>query len=78
MNLNKLIIFRFNQEIKIIHFIGETKPWLQHFNSLSQQVSTPQGYNHLQGFLQLWWDLFCEKVHPELNEQMVSFVFDLI
>ncbi|CAO1333314.1 unnamed protein product [Diamesa tonsa] len=61
---------KFNQEIKIIHFIGETKPWLQHFNSLSKQVNTPQGYNHLQGFLQLWWDLFCEKVHPELNEEM--------
>ncbi|CAO1334981.1 unnamed protein product [Diamesa hyperborea] len=61
---------KFNQEIKIIHFIGETKPWLQHFNSLSKQVNTPQGYSHLQGFLQLWWDLFCEKVHPELNEEM--------
>ncbi|CAO1341264.1 unnamed protein product [Diamesa serratosioi] len=61
---------KFNQEIKIIHFIGESKPWLQHFNSLNKQVSTPQGYNHLQGFLQLWWDLFCEKVHPELNEEM--------
>lgn len=64
--------FRFNQEIKILHFIGETKPWNQQFNSGSREVNTPPGYNHLQGFLQLWWDIFCEKVHPVLSDGMVS------
>ncbi|CRK95576.1 CLUMA_CG009037, isoform D [Clunio marinus] len=61
---------KFNQEIKILHFIGETKPWSQHFDSSSKQVQTPPGYNHLQCFLQMWWDLFCDKVHPSLTQEM--------
>lgn len=64
--------FRFNQEIKILHFIGETKPWTQSFNSATRQVQTPPGYHHLQGFLQSWWNLFCDNVHPALNQEMVS------
>lgn len=62
----------FSQNVKIIHFISETKPWVQHFNSVTKQVQSPSGFNHLQDFLQFWWDLFCEKVHPVLSDSMVS------
>jgi glycogenin glucosyltransferase len=62
----------FNKDVKILHFIGEAKPWLQQFNSVSRQVQSPTGYNHLQTFLQFWWDLFCENVHPVLSDTMVS------
>lgn len=68
----KSIYFRYNQDIKILHFIGETKPWNQQYDANSQQVQTPPGYNHLQGFLQLWWDLFVANVHPTLSAEMVS------
>lgn len=67
-----MICFRYNQDIKILHFIGETKPWTQSFNPESRSVESPTGYSHLQGFLQLWWDLFCDTVHPSLTKDMVS------
>jgi glycogenin glucosyltransferase len=63
----------FNKNIKILHFIGDTKPWNQTFNPASMEAQAPQGYNHLQNYLQFWWNLFCEFVHPALNEAMVSF-----
>lgn len=62
----------FNKDVKIIHFIGETKPWNQNFNSVSKEVQTPTGYNHLRTYFAAWWDLFCEKVHPVLSDTMVS------
>lgn len=65
--------FSFADNIRIVHFIGENKPWLQHFNSLSREVSAPEGYGHLQDLLQYWWNLFCENVHPDLSSDMVSF-----
>jgi glycogenin glucosyltransferase len=67
----------FNKDVKIIHFIGETKPWVQQINTASRQVQAPKGFGHLQDFLQLWWDLFVDKVHPSLTEDMVS-DFELI
>lgn len=62
----------FNKDVKIIHFIGETKPWVQQINAASRQVQAPTGFAHLQDYLQLWWDLFVDKVHPTLTEDMVS------
>ena len=62
----------FNKNVKIIHFIGETKPWMQQINSSTRQVQAPSGFGHLQDFLQLWWDLFVDQVHPALSEDMVS------
>jgi glycogenin glucosyltransferase len=60
----------FNKNIKILHFIGDTKPWQQNFNPVSKEAQAPQGYNHIQNYLQLWWNLFCEFVHPVLNNAM--------
>ena len=47
------------------------KPWIQNFDSESKQVNVPGGYNHLAKFLQFWWDIFCEDVHPRLSSDMV-------
>ncbi|CAK1544497.1 unnamed protein product [Leptosia nina] len=57
----------FGQNLKIIHFIGPAKPWLQHYNFESQNVDAPE---HLKGFLQLWWDLFRTCVHTQLDVSM--------
>lgn len=62
----------FNKDVKIIHFIGDTKPWSLQLNSVTKQVQAPSGFSHLQDFLQLWWDLFCDKVHHVLSDAMVS------
>ncbi|XP_037866894.1 uncharacterized protein LOC101741984 isoform X2 [Bombyx mori] len=59
----------YGQNLKIIHFIGAGKPWLQRFNWESRSVDAP-GY--LQEFLQLWWDLFVSQVHAQLDHSMVE------
>ncbi|XP_045523938.1 titin isoform X4 [Pieris brassicae] len=59
----------FGQNLKIIHFIGPAKPWLQHYNFESQSVDAPE---HLKGFLQVWWNLFTSQVHNQLDEAMTG------
>lgn len=64
--------------MKILHFIGTVKPWLQNFDPQTKNVGVPQGYAHLKEFLQLWWNIFCSDVHPRLSAAMVretSFFF---
>ncbi|XP_063548757.1 nascent polypeptide-associated complex subunit alpha, muscle-specific form-like isoform X2 [Cydia strobilella] len=59
----------YGQDLKIIHFIGAAKPWLQPYNFETRSVSAP---GHLQGLLQLWWDLFVGQVHHQLDTSMVE------
>ncbi|XP_063838374.1 nuclear receptor corepressor 2-like isoform X4 [Ostrinia nubilalis] len=59
----------YGQDLKIIHFIGIAKPWLQQFNWESRTVDAP---DHLKGLLQLWWDLFVGQVHSQLDVTMVE------
>ncbi|XP_045491627.1 actin cytoskeleton-regulatory complex protein PAN1 isoform X7 [Colias croceus] len=61
---------QYGQNLKIIHFIGPAKPWLQNYNFESQSVDAPE---HLKGFLQLWWDLFTSQVHTQLDVSMAHF-----
>ncbi|CAH2244319.1 jg18527 [Pararge aegeria aegeria] len=57
----------YGQNLKIIHFIGAAKPWLQQFNWQTRSVDAPE---HLREFLQLWWDLFVGQVHSQLDTAM--------
>lgn len=66
--------FRFGQNVKILHFIGQLKPWLINFDSSTRTASTPHGYGHLSEFLQAWWNIFCNDIHPKLTPDMVSVV----
>ncbi|XP_028166202.1 nuclear receptor corepressor 2-like isoform X3 [Ostrinia furnacalis] len=59
----------YGQDLKIIHFIGIAKPWLQQFNWESRTVDAS---DHLKGLLQLWWDLFVGQVHSQLDVTMVE------
>ncbi|XP_076683012.1 glycogenin 1 isoform X2 [Andrena cerasifolii] len=63
---------QFGEDVRIIHFIGITKPWLQYFDTLTGIVQPPMGSAHLQPLLQLWWNIFCEKVHPHLSPVMAT------
>ncbi|XP_046485626.1 titin isoform X1 [Neodiprion pinetum] len=61
---------QFGENVRIIHFIGATKPWLQYFDTETSTVHPPSGCNHLQPLLQLWWNIFCENVYPKLSPVM--------
>ncbi|CAD6221854.1 GSCOCG00005192001-RA-CDS [Cotesia congregata] len=63
---------QFGSEIRIIHFIGSTKPWLQYFDTQTSLVHPSSDSQHLQSLLQLWWNIFCEDVHPQLSPVMLS------
>ncbi|XP_071859671.1 glycogenin 1 isoform X1 [Bombus fervidus] len=63
---------QFGDDVRIIHFIGITKPWLQYFDTLTGIVQPPMDSSHLQPLLQLWWNIFCEKVHPQLSPIMAT------
>ncbi|XP_011297930.1 histone-lysine N-methyltransferase 2B isoform X2 [Fopius arisanus] len=63
---------QFGDDVRIIHFIGSTKPWLQCFDSLTGQVQPTPGTHHLQPLLQLWWNIFCESVHGQLSPVMTG------
>ncbi|XP_065220741.1 glycogenin-1 isoform X3 [Planococcus citri] len=62
----------YGRGVKIVHFIGTAKPWVQPFNSLTRSVEAAPGSSHLQNFLQYWWDLFCACVHPQLSPEMAG------
>ncbi|XP_003242490.1 glycogenin-1 isoform X2 [Acyrthosiphon pisum] len=61
---------QFGQNMKIVHFISSSKPWLQSFNTETRLVTSKHGGSGLQELLQLWWDLFCRHVHPRLSTEM--------
>ncbi|XP_070152522.1 uncharacterized protein Gyg isoform X3 [Polyergus mexicanus] len=63
---------QFGEDVRIIHFIGITKPWLQYFDTLTGIVQPPPGSVHLQPLLQVWWNIFCEQVHPQLSPSMAT------
>ena len=58
---------QFGKDVKIVHFLGAVKPWMQFFNSETGRVQpdSPHSYEHLQ----LWWDTFMKHVQPNLSEE---------
>ncbi|KRT78498.1 hypothetical protein AMK59_7015, partial [Oryctes borbonicus] len=56
--------------VKIVHFIGPAKPWLQYFDTESRRVHPSPDLQHLQEVLQRWWDIFCSLIHPKLTPDM--------
>lgn len=63
---------RFGDNVKILHFIGQLKPWVINFDPVSKKANAPQEYKHLADYLDLWWSIFCGEVHPKLVSDMVS------
>lgn len=61
---------QFADGVKIVHFIGATKPWLQYFNSETLQVNLGSGMEHLHTIIQYWWNIFCTRVHSVLTCNM--------
>ena len=63
---------QFGGNVKIIHFIGNSKPWLQYFDTETQHVQVVSDIQHLQGVVQQWWNIFCSCIHPTLSPEMAG------
>jgi len=58
---------KFGQNVRIVHFIGATKPWLVNFDNKGEALIgvTEQ---HTKNHLQLWWQIFTNEVKPMLQQ----------
>ncbi|KAL7288235.1 hypothetical protein TKK_0017780 [Trichogramma kaykai] len=63
---------QYGENVKIVHFIGNTKPWLQHYDTATGIVQPPPGCAHLQPLIQTWWNIFCDNVHSQLSDNMAD------
>ncbi|GLV43052.1 Glycogenin [Carabus blaptoides fortunei] len=61
---------QFGDQVKIIHFIGASKPWLQYFNTETMEVTSTPGFEHLKMVFEHWWNVFCTHVHSTLSPIM--------
>lgn len=57
---------RFGADVKIVHFLGNTKPW--HHTSSSSAAFSPA----LGNFLQSWWHIFNSQVRGSLEPGLVG------
>ena len=61
----------FGQNVKIVHFIGATKPWLVNFDEAGKaRIGRSEKHTHLH--LKLWWQIFNNSVRPLLNRTVPS------
>jgi len=66
---------KYGMNTKIVHFIGAKKPWHHEYSSTSSQP-TIQNIGE-SAYLQFWWDLFMEHVHPKLNQSEMHSYMDI-
>ncbi|GIX69312.1 glycogenin-1, partial [Caerostris extrusa] len=58
---------QFGKDVKIVHFLGAIKPWMESYNSETGRVQP--GSPHSCEHLQMWWDIFMKHVQPNLTEE---------
>lgn len=64
--------FRYGQNVKIVHFIGTSKPWHVKFDAHGQPQ--PQLYEeHTAQFLKQWWNIFHSDVKPSLTKVVSAY-----
>jgi glycogenin glucosyltransferase len=59
---------QYGHNVKVVHFIGAVKPW--HATNVSQGGASGQPTD----FLQLWWRVYKDMVHPRLNDTLKTLV----
>lgn len=65
-------VLRFKDSVKIVHFIGATKPWHHPYNTATKEVTPLPETGHNKDYLQIWWDIFMSFVQPTLDPSLVS------
>ena len=61
----------YGRNVKIVHFIGATKPWLIRFDEAGTAL-IGDTEKHSHDHLKLWWQIFNNSVRPKLNKSVVS------
>lgn len=59
--------FRFGRNTKVIHFIGPVKPWQYGYDVKRGEVVVDETSIHSSTFLQLWWNIFIDKIKADLE-----------
>lgn len=68
-------IFSFGKSVKIVHFVGSSKPWSQHYDYGQSRVVGTQP-EHLRGvgneYLNLWWNRYHKlKEHFDKSDAVI-------
>ncbi|XP_065924151.1 glycogenin-1 isoform X2 [Magallana gigas] len=61
---------QFKDSVKIVHFIGATKPWHHPYNTATKEVTPLPETGHNKDYLQIWWDIFMSFVQPTLDPSL--------
>lgn len=57
---------RFHEDIKILNFAGEVKPWHYKYNFISDNLANQRGGYFNIEHVRLWWNIFLAHVMPRL------------
>ncbi|XP_030324982.1 glycogenin-2 isoform X2 [Calypte anna] len=61
----------FGRDAKVVHFLGETKPWNYKYNLQTKRViqdGTISGSVHQLSFLALWWNIYSASILPLIEK----------
>ncbi|XP_071798720.1 glycogenin-1-like [Asterias amurensis] len=61
---------KFGSDIKIVHFIGTSKPWRYSYYPETGTLTAPDGGNyHAERYIKAWWETFYKRVRPRIEEE---------
>ncbi|XP_033096085.1 glycogenin-1-like [Anneissia japonica] len=60
---------KFGQNVRIVHFIGATKPWSLRYDMQTGTLRPHDGTSmqHDSEFIQAWWNIFLTKIKPRIE-----------
>lgn len=67
--------YSFGKNVKIVHFLGATKPWHHSFDAGAGGLRVAGHPGHAVEHLQLWWNIFVSEVVPMLDFSSVRFTY---
>ena len=69
LDMMKTFNFRFGSDVKIVHFLGDRKPWSYSYNrDTGRLVNPPTDNNELINHLTIWWSSLINNVFPKITD----------
>ncbi|XP_035213500.1 glycogenin-1-like [Stegodyphus dumicola] len=63
---------QFGQNVKIVHFLGNKKPWMYSYNKELKTVAPAEDWNHSHEHLKYWWTIYTEHVLDEIQNTGIA------